>query len=645
MAGFAGIISLDTMHPREKVHTMLSWCKPKRSFLSFNQQSTIHTHRNACIGIVHTSFATSQDQSICAGICGELLRKEKLLDAIKKKSNLYAESDAELLLLGYEVLGQELFSYLDGDFICVILDGKKNELYIARDRMGTYNLFWHTSPHAIVFSTSLKALLSTGTISPSCDTESIATYLSLGYISQDKTPIQGVNRLLPGYFLKLSLQGKLSILPFWSLSSCFSKSKWRNFESTQELYEQLEQTITQAIRIRQKLEYPQACIYDCNQGSDLIEHLFVKGRNSTHIPMHAAFFESFDPHLSQKYTPSSPRSQAAHSQTLIIPKMFFKNIIPMIWETEMPTADLDALPCWHFADWCHTHNLSAYFDSGFHEAFYNYAAHVPGNTDLSAYKNSHHKKSDMLLRIQDSLYSFLIRLFPTAAFNMMRRSQTHDFRLHFLEHESVIPRHELLHAAPSFAKLFEPDLFLHQFYHLPKILSAPASLFYLQMKTQVIDKIHSRRSASARAFGIRSQAPLLDEEVVAFLASLHEAIWASPDILPGFTQYALSSSLRLQPAPSSHLQTFSSWKNLPQMKAIFQALQEGLLVESGSISSSWLQKQLTFQKPESMSYLYSLLILELWMQLFIDLPLSPSNGDISVQDLLFIPSFSTLEHV
>lgn len=643
MSGIAGIISLHSVHPREKAHSMLSWCRSKASVSP--EESETHLHQNACIGVMGCKLANSQDKSVFVAFCGEFLRKERLIDAIKKKSPPYFENDLQLLLLGYETLGSEVFSHLDGDFAIMILDTKKNEMYIARDRMGTYDLFWHASPHAIVFSSSLKAILSTGFVSISPDAESIATYLSLGYISQDKTPIQGINRLLPGYYLQISLGGKVSIHPFWSLSSCFSKSKWKNFESSENLYEELSQKIFNSLDRRQKLEYPLAGIFSGSQGANVLEHFFLKNVQTSHIPTLSVHFESFDPALkSQNYTFSSLQNAAPHAQILIIPKMFFKTIIPSIWTTEVPIADLDALPCWNFINWCHTHNLTAYFDTGFHEEFYNYASHLP---QMFREGQKQNEEPGFIQHMQKALYSFLIQFFPALAFKIMRRSQTQDIRLNFLENESVIPRDELTKASPALAKLFEPDLFLHQFYHLPRIPSDPASLFYLEMKTKVIDKIHTRRTKCAHAFGTISQSPFLDLELIEFLASLSESIWASPDILPGFAQFALRSYSQPKPftAAPSHLTTFSSWKTLPQMRALMNALKEGLLAESGFISSTWLEEQISKQTLQSTSYLYSILTLELWMRLFIDLPLAESNADIPLNDLLLIPAFSSMEHI
>ena len=68
------------------------------------------------------------------------------------------ESDAELVLLYYILLGESSFKLFKGEFCIVIWDGAENELIMVRDKIGINTLFYYFDGFRLVFASEIKGI-------------------------------------------------------------------------------------------------------------------------------------------------------------------------------------------------------------------------------------------------------------------------------------------------------------------------------------------------------------------------------------------------------------------------------------------------------------------------------------------------------
>ncbi|HXF29164.1 MAG TPA: asparagine synthase-related protein [Chlamydiales bacterium] len=588
---------------------MLSWVKPEAIAGTLSQERyalELFDHLNASIGTVGGDFFVDTKKGITVAFSGKLFRPELLQNELKIP---YIETVAALIAAGFHHLGPQVFQFLDGHFTVTILDQKKREITCARSRLGSQELFWYQDRHTFLFGTHLKALLSTGQISSSCDLDTLAAYLFLGYVPQDKTPIQGVNRLLPGYSMTISFDGKLTIHPFWSFSACFAKAKKVSVSSSEELYSIISDKISQAILRRYKGESSFPAVFDATVGSRIIQESFLKTTEEAPIPALSVEFDT-----SATFSASTSRAMLH-----ISPDKFLKTLIPLIWTTELPNADPSQVAYWHFVELAQKHNLTPFFDTGCNTLF-----DPSYHTTFEAIPPSLLQKG-----FSTKLYQLFCSFAPKLALKWLRRAQKNEGPIAFIEKRGRFTKQEFKELSSSLGPLFQSDLFLHQFYHLPRIQSEAAACFYLAVKSEVSDKWHTSRCKIADSFGVDPEAPFLDVELLEFLASLTDDIWASPDLLPLYPEAVLGQKVSFEKEPR-----LESWFKHPQIIELIQALEKGLLVESGFISAPFLEKLRKQESPGSFGKFYSIIVLELWMRLFIDMPLLPTNGNISLNDLL-----------
>lgn len=68
------------------------------------------------------------------------------------------ETDTEVLLYMFIHFGSDCLSKLNGMFAFAILDKRKNELFIARDRLGIKPLYYTLEQGVYYFASEIKAL-------------------------------------------------------------------------------------------------------------------------------------------------------------------------------------------------------------------------------------------------------------------------------------------------------------------------------------------------------------------------------------------------------------------------------------------------------------------------------------------------------
>jgi len=603
MLGTAVILSEPIYDLGEKISEMLAFCGP--CFLKKEIPYFIHEEKTLACGCnFEAAFATNTEKTILCFFCGKLYRKEEIEIIEPQKLN-----DSSCVLKAYEQWGEECFRHLDGDFSLIIYDMKRKELLAARDRLGIYPLYWYEDSHAFLAATSIKALLRTGIMSPTPDSAQLAAYFSLGYISQEATAIQDINRLLPGYYLKRSLDGRLKIAPFWSFSSKFATKDFIEIDFSTEIYREMSRRIDTAISDRSKHLTQTPSLVASEMGSYIIWHsLRAKLRPDTAM------------RKNYLYTPAQKKDPSE-----LTANDFLESLVPLVWAQETPNANISSPREFYFSKACFADGSIPFFDTGFSQEYHLYA--------MEGFKS---KK--VVTPLVNLMYRLLFLVSKKEALHLLRKTQEAKPQVAFFEQAALLQASEKKRAIPLISKFYDTNIFIHQFYNLDRLPTLNASLFYLAMKTELIDSVVESRLRVCQGFGLESHNPFLDTKFIEFLAALHPQVWASPDILPSFPvqwlqdHHATLPTLYLPMKP----QTPTVWLKAKETRALFKALKSGILVESGYVSLSWL-KAIAKKRPQLfMQKLYAIAVLEVWMRLFIDIPIRESSRDGSIFDLLSI---------
>ncbi len=105
--------------------------------------------------------------------------------------------DAEVIIHGYEEWGTGVFSRLNGMFAVAIIDERRGEVVLTRDRLGIKPLV-RTTGSRFAFASDTLALVEAGLSEGQIDTKAMSEFATFHYVPPPGTGIQGIAVVPPG---------------------------------------------------------------------------------------------------------------------------------------------------------------------------------------------------------------------------------------------------------------------------------------------------------------------------------------------------------------------------------------------------------------------------------------------------------------
>jgi len=213
MSGIAGICKLDGGSiDQPLLERMTQW-------LAFRGPDAQQVWSEASVGFGHallaTSPATSGEQPVThQGITVvadlRLDARSELIVALRSHGQDVSTSspDATLLLCAYFVWGEECLDHLLGDFTFAIWDGRRRQLFCARDPFGIKPFFYAHPGSSFAFSNTLECLRLHPSISSQLNEQAIADFLLFESNQEPSTTVYAeIRRLAPAHSLTVSAEG------------------------------------------------------------------------------------------------------------------------------------------------------------------------------------------------------------------------------------------------------------------------------------------------------------------------------------------------------------------------------------------------------------------------------------------------------
>jgi asparagine synthase (glutamine-hydrolysing) len=139
------------------------------------------------------------------------LKRELEAEGIK----FHSDCDTEVLLALYARDGAGVLDRINGIFAFAIWDAERDELFLARDRLGVKPLYYAEVGDRLVFGSEIKAMLP-AMPSPSLRREAVLDYLTFLWVPDPDTLFEGVWKLPPGHCATYR-DRKLSIRSYWDM--------------------------------------------------------------------------------------------------------------------------------------------------------------------------------------------------------------------------------------------------------------------------------------------------------------------------------------------------------------------------------------------------------------------------------------------
>ncbi len=194
----------------------------------------------------------SEDNRYVLVFNGEIFNFKEFKAELSGRGYVFrSQSDTEVLLYLLIEYGVSVLSRLNGFFAFSLFDRAKNEILLVRDRFGIKPLFYGQDEHKIVFGSEPKALFAGG-LEKKIKESSLNELFFYRYVSGENTVFQGVKRLLPGHFMRISSTGQILGTTRW-----FSlKDAALNHSKIKKPLEWFEEVFHQSIRYRMIADVP-----------------------------------------------------------------------------------------------------------------------------------------------------------------------------------------------------------------------------------------------------------------------------------------------------------------------------------------------------------------------------------------------------
>jgi asparagine synthase (glutamine-hydrolysing) len=161
----------------------------------------------------------NEDKSICITFNGEIFNFQHLREILIQKGHAFASrTDTEVLVHGYEEWGTGLVERINGQFAFCIFDSRKNQLFLARDRLGIKPLYYYSKNGKFIFGSELKVFFKSN-VEKKIDSDALNYYLLFGNTPREKTILDGVKKLPPAFYLIYDLaEAKIQTIErYWDI--------------------------------------------------------------------------------------------------------------------------------------------------------------------------------------------------------------------------------------------------------------------------------------------------------------------------------------------------------------------------------------------------------------------------------------------
>ncbi len=190
---------------------------------------------------------TNEDRNIFLIFNGEIYNFHKLRQMLEEKGHFFrTQTDGEVMVHAYEEYKENFLKLLNGMFAVCIYDSKAKELIIARDRIGIKPLYYYYNKGNLVFASEIKSILELNSVKREVNLHAMNHYFALRYNPSEQTLFEGIKRLLPGHFIRFSLQDKTMVVSkYWDINidNSEQKEKMSLREYEKKLFELLKDSV------------------------------------------------------------------------------------------------------------------------------------------------------------------------------------------------------------------------------------------------------------------------------------------------------------------------------------------------------------------------------------------------------------------
>ena len=452
----------------------------------------------------------NEDQTVWIVFNGEIYNfRELRLELEGAGHRFYTSTDTEVIVHAYEQWGKAAIARLRGMFGLAIWDTRSRTLLVARDRIGIKPIYYATTNGRLYFGSELKSLLEAPDLPRDLDAAALDHYLSFLYTPRDGSIFKSVRKLPPGHLMTWC-GGRLTIERYWQMAATETFTG-----SEEEAVHQLRAVLSDAVRSHMISDVPLGAFLSGGVDSSLVVGLMSE-LSSARVKTFSIGFE--EPAFDEL---EHARRVADHFGTehheFVVKPDGVGILDKLISHFDEPFADSSAIPTWYVSEMARRHVTVVLSGDGGDELFGGYDRYLP-HPRVAAFD----RYSPRALRRVAALAA---KRLPHGARgkNFLRHVGRDEqgryldaIRFFGADEKSALLTPELQRAIDG------PDAETRLARHFDRLAPLPwaSQMMRFDAETYLPEDILTKVDRMSMAHSIESRVPLLDNEVIAFAATL-----------------------------------------------------------------------------------------------------------------------------
>ncbi len=553
---------------------------------------------------------------------GEIYNFQELRTDLEKRGHkFYTNSDTEAIIHLYDEYGADCVQHLRGMFAFAIWDEIDKSLFIARDRVGKKPLLYsHQSNGDLIFGSEFTALLAHPEISREVDTVAIDSYLSYLCVPAPLTAYKQIRKLEPAHYL-IWKNGEIETKRYW-LPDFSNKIKI----SEAEAIEETTRILRESTRLRMISEVPLGAFLSGGVDSSTVVALMAQ-ESAQPVKTFSIGFEEQD-FSELKYAKIVAEHIGAEYNEFIVKPDALEVLPTLVEHYGEPYADSSAIPTYYVSKETRKHVTVALNGDGGDESFAGYERYA-----AMRIAEKYHKIPAVLRK---SFFENAVDLIPTSE---IKRSRARDLK-RFVKAASLPRVERYFRWVSAIDRDSKTELYTNEF--LNEIKSADASGFINQwfskangsgildatlltdQMTYLPNDLLVKVDIASMANSLEARSPFLDHKVIEFAASLPENLK-----MRRFETKSLLKKVAARLVPPEVIYRrkmgfgvpIGNWFRTNMKDFVREVLLSEKSLSRGIIKPEMLQKYVDEHISGKRDYTYqiwTLLMLELWFQRFID---------------------------
>ncbi len=283
----------------------------------------------------------NEDGKIWVVYNGEIYNFPELREETERRGHkYYTKSDTETIVHLYEDYGASCVKYLRGMFAFGLWDGHRNELLLARDRLGQKPLVYTVHRGNLIFASEIKSILQYPGLKCQVNMDALHYYLTYQFVPGPLTMFEGIKKLPPANVLLCDRKGNIKLQRYWQLNYS-NKLKLNEKEYSRRILDLLKEST----KMRLISDVPLGAFLSGGLDSSTVVGLMSRLADKPVKTFSVGFEEKSFTEL--KYARLvADYFHTEHSEFMVKPDVI--EILPrLIWHYNEPFADPSAIPTYY----------------------------------------------------------------------------------------------------------------------------------------------------------------------------------------------------------------------------------------------------------------------------------------------------------